>query len=112
MKKIEALIKPFKLEDVKMALQEIGIEGMTVSEVLRFKKHADKSNGKEFYSMPKIKIELVLPESRVKEVVDTIIQNAKGGNNGEGRFGDGKVYVSSVEEAIRIRTEEKDEHAI
>ena len=112
MKKVEAIIKPFKLEEVKDALGDIGIEGMTVSEVKGFgrqKGHTEIYRGSEYTVdfLPKIKIELVLPDSRVEAAVATIVKTAK-----TGKIGDGKVFVSPVEEAIRIRTEEKGEQAV
>ena len=107
MKKIEAIIKPFKLEEVKDALGEIGIEGMTVTEVKGFgrqKGHTEIYRGSEYTVdfLPKIKIELVLADEKLDEAVDAIVKTAK-----TGKIGDGKVFVSSVEEAVRIRTEEK-----
>ena len=112
MKKIEAIIKPFKLEEVKDALRQIGIEGMTVSEVKGFgrqKGHTEIYRGSEYKVdfLPKIKIEIVLPDSRVEGAVAAIVSSAK-----TGKIGDGKVIVSDVEEIIRIRTEEKGEAAI
>jgi nitrogen regulatory protein P-II 1 len=107
MKKIEAIIKPFKLEEVKDALGEIGIEGMTVTEVKGFgrqKGHTEIYRGSEYTVdfLPKIKIELVLADEKLDEAVDAIVKTAK-----TGKIGDGKVFVSLVEEAVRIRTEEK-----
>ena len=107
MKKIEAIIKPFKLEEVKDALGEIGIEGMTVTEVKGFgrqKGHTEIYRGSEYTVdfLPKIKIELVLSDDKLEEAVDAIVKTAK-----TGKIGDGKVFVSAVEEAVRIRTEEK-----
>ena len=107
MKKIEAIIKPFKLEEVKDALGEIGIEGMTVTEVKGFgrqKGHTEIYRGSEYTVdfLPKIKIELVLGDDKLSEAVDAIVKTAK-----TGKIGDGKVFVSAVEEAVRIRTEEK-----
>ena len=107
MKKIEAIIKPFKLEEVKDALGEIGIEGMTVTEVKGFgrqKGHTEIYRGSEYTVdfLPKIKIELVLADEKLDEAVDAIVKTAK-----TGKIGDGKVFVSIVEEAVRIRTEEK-----
>ncbi len=107
MKKIEALIKPFKLEEVKDALGEIGIEGMTVTEVKGFgrqKGHTEIYRGSEYTVdfLPKIKIELVLGDDKLDEAVEAIVKTAK-----TGKIGDGKVFVSTVEEAVRIRTEEK-----
>ena len=112
MKKIEAIIKPFKLEEVKDALGEIGIEGMTVSEVKGFgrqKGHTEIYRGSEYTVdfLPKIKIELVVGEDQVEAAVMAIVKSAK-----TGKIGDGKVFVSPVEEAIRIRTEEKGEAAV
>jgi nitrogen regulatory protein P-II 1 len=112
MKKIEAIIKPFKLEEVKEALSEVGIEGMTISEVKGFgrqKGHTEIYRGSEYTVdfLPKIKIELVLADNRVEAAVSAIIKAAR-----TGKIGDGKVFVSSVEEAIRIRTEEKGDHAV
>ena len=112
MKKIEAVIKPFKLEEVKEALAEIGIEGMTVSEVKGFgrqKGHTEIYRGSEYTVdfLPKIKIEMVLPDSRVDAAVTAIIKSAK-----TGKIGDGKIFVTPIEEAIRIRTEEKGEQAV
>jgi nitrogen regulatory protein PII len=112
MKKVEAIIKPFKLEEVKDALGEIGIEGMTVSEVKGFgrqKGHTEIYRGSEYTVdfLPKIKLELVVPDSQVETAVATIVKAAK-----TGKIGDGKVFVSTVEEAIRIRTEEKGDSAV
>jgi len=112
MKKIEAIIKPFKLEDVKDALQEAGIEGMTVVEVKGFgrqKGHTEIYRGSEYTVdfLPKIKLELVVADSAVAKAVGAIIKAAK-----TGKIGDGKVFVSSVEEAIRIRTDERGEAAV
>src|SRR5438128_761477 len=112
MKKIEAIVKPFKLEEVKEAIGEIGIEGMTVSEVKGFgrqKGHTEIYRGSEYTVdfLPKIKIELVLPDSQVDSAVSTIIKAAR-----TGKIGDGKVFVSTVDEAVRIRTEEKGELAV
>jgi nitrogen regulatory protein P-II 1 len=112
MKKIEAIIKPFKLEEVKDALSQIGIEGMTVSEVKGFgrqKGHTEIYRGSEYKVdfLPKIKIEIVLPDNRVEGAITAIVGSAK-----TGKIGDGKVFVSDVEEIIRIRTEEKGDAAI
>lgn len=112
MKKIEAIIKPFKLEEVKDALAEIGIEGMTVSEVKGFgrqKGHTEIYRGSEYTVdfLPKIKLELVLADGQKTAAVNAIIKAAK-----TGKIGDGKVFVSTVEEVIRIRTEEKGEAAV
>jgi nitrogen regulatory protein P-II 1 len=112
MKKIEAIIKPFKLEDVKDALSALGVEGMTVSEVKGFgrqKGHTEIYRGSEYTVdfLPKIKIEVVVADSRVTEAVDAIVKAAK-----TGKIGDGKVFVSAIENAIRIRTEETGEQAV
>ena len=112
MKKIEAIIKPFKLEEVKDALGEIGIEGMTVSEVKGFgrqKGHTEIYRGSEYTVdfLPKIKIELVIADSQKDAAISAIVKAAK-----TGKIGDGKVFVSTVEEAIRVRTEEKGDAAI
>lgn len=112
MKKIEAIIKPFKLEDVKEALAALGIEGMTVSEVKGFgrqKGHTEIYRGSEYTVdfLPKIKIEVVLSDSMVADAVSAIVKAAK-----TGKIGDGKVFVSSIENAIRIRTEETGEQAV
>ena len=112
MKKIEAIIKPFKLEEVKDALGEIGIEGMTVSEVKGFgrqKGHTEIYRGSEYTVdfLPKIKVELVITDQQVESAVTTIVKAAR-----TGKIGDGKVFVSSVEQAVRIRTDEKGEAAV
>src|SRR5262245_16242980 len=112
MKKIEAIIKPFKLEEVKDALHDVGVEGMTVSEVKGFgrqKGHTESYRGSEYTVdfLPKIKIELVVADAKSSEAITAIVKSAK-----TGKIGDGKIFVSDVEEAIRIRTEEKGEHAI
>lgn len=112
MKKVEAIIKPFKLEEVKDALSEIGIEGMTVTEVKGFgrqKGHTEIYRGSEYTVdfLPKVKIELVLADKQAEAAVTTIVRAAR-----TGKIGDGKVFVSPVEEAVRIRTEEKGEHAV
>ena len=112
MKKIEAIIKPFKLEEVKQALSEVGIEGMTVGEVKGFgrqKGHTEIYRGSEYTVdfLPKIKVEIVLADSAVESAVAVIIKAAK-----TGKIGDGKIFVSSIEESIRIRTEEKGESAV
>ena len=112
MKKVEAIIKPFKLEEVKDALGDVGIEGMTVSEVKGFgrqKGHTEIYRGSEYTVdfLPKIKLELVLPDNRVEAAVAAIVGAAK-----TGKIGDGKIFVSPVSEAIRIRTEEKGDSAV
>lgn len=112
MKKIEAIIKPFKMEDVKEALAEIGIEGMTVTEVKGFgrqKGHTEIYRGSEYTVdfLPKVKFEIVLADERVQKAVDVIVQSAK-----TGKIGDGKVFVMPIEEAVRIRTDEHGDAAI
>ncbi|MDP2644435.1 MAG: P-II family nitrogen regulator [Desulfobacterales bacterium] len=112
MKKIEAIIKPFKLDDVKEALNEIGIQGMTISEVKgygRQKGHKEIYRGAEYVVdfIPKIKIEIVVKGSRADQVVETIMKAAN-----TGKIGDGKIFVFPVSEAIRVRTGEKGEDAI
>jgi len=112
MKKIEAIIKPFKLEEVKDALGEVGITGMTVTEVKGFgrqKGHTEIYRGSEYTVdfLPKIKLELVIADSDVTQAVSAIVKAAK-----TGKIGDGKVFVSNIEEAVRIRTEEKGEEAV
>lgn len=112
MKKIEAIIKPFKLEDVKDALSSLGVEGMTVSEVKGFgrqKGHTEIYRGSEYTVdfLPKIKIEVVLADSMVSQAVEAIVKSAK-----TGKIGDGKVFVSTIENAVRIRTEETGESAV
>ena len=112
MKKIEAIIKPFKLEEVKDALSDVGIEGMTVTEVKGFgrqKGHTEIYRGSEYTVdfLPKIKLELVIADAQVTPAVNAIVKAAK-----TGKIGDGKIFVSNVEEAIRIRTEEKGEAAV
>jgi nitrogen regulatory protein P-II 1 len=112
MKKIEAIIKPFKLEDVKEALSGLGIEGMTVVEVKGFgrqKGHTEIYRGSEYTVdfLPKVKIELVLADAMIAPAVEAIVKTAK-----TGKIGDGKVFVSSVENAVRIRTEETGEQAV
>ena len=112
MKKVEAIIKPFKLEEVKDALGEIGIEGMTVSEVKGFgrqKGHTEIYRGSEYTVdfLPKIKLEIVVGDEQVDGAMAAIVNAAK-----TGKIGDGKIFVSAVEEAVRIRTEEKGELAV
>ncbi len=112
MKKIEAIIKPFKLEEVKDALGEVGVEGMTVTEVKGFgrqKGHTEIYRGSEYTVdfLPKIKIEIVLPDEKLTEAVEVIVRTAK-----TGKIGDGKVFVSTINEAVRIRTEEKGVSAV
>ena len=112
MKKIEAIVKPFKVEDVKEALAEVGVDGMTVSEVKGFgrqKGHTEIYRGSEYTVdfLPKVKFEIVLEEDRVERTVAAVVRAAK-----TGKIGDGKVFVYSVEEVIRIRTEERGVEAI
>jgi nitrogen regulatory protein P-II 1 len=112
MKKVEAIIKPFKLDEVKDALSEVGIQGMTVTEVKGFGRTGGK---KEVYRgsayvvdfVPKVKIEIVVADTQAQQVIDAIEKSAK-----TGRIGDGKIFVSAVEEAVRIRTGERAEEAI
>lgn len=112
MKKIEAIIKPFRLEEVKEQLQTLGIQGMTVSEVKGFgrqKGHTEVYRGAEYTVdfLPKLKVEIVVADAQVDEVVAMIIRGAK-----TGKIGDGKIFVSSVLDAIRIRTDERGEYAV
>ena len=112
MKKIEAIIKPFKLDDVKDALAEIGVEGMTVTEVKGFgrqKGHTEIYRGSEYTVdfLPKIKIEVVVIDSQVAPATAAIVKAAK-----TGKIGDGKVFVTAIENAVRIRTEETGEQAV
>lgn len=112
MKKIEAIIKPFKLDEVKEALQEIGIQGLSVTEVKGFgrqKGHTELYRGAEYVVdfLPKVKVEVVLPDGSVETAIEAIRNAAQ-----TGRIGDGKIFVSSIEEAIRIRTGETGDEAI
>jgi nitrogen regulatory protein P-II 1 len=112
MKKIEAIIKPFKLEEVKDALGAVGIEGMTVSEVKGFgrqKGHTEIYRGSEYTVdfLPKVKIEIVIADESLDAAVSAIVKAAK-----TGKIGDGKVFVSNIEDAIRIRTDEKGKAAV
>jgi nitrogen regulatory protein P-II 1 len=112
MKKVEAIIKPFKLDEVKEALAEVGIQGMTITEVKGFGRTGGK---KEVYRgsayvvdfVPKVKLDIVVPDDLVTQVVDAIEKAAK-----TGRIGDGKIFVVPIDEAVRIRTGERDEDAI
>ena len=112
MKKIEAIIKPFKLDEVKDALSEVGVQGMTVTEVKGFGRTGGK---KEVYRgsayvvdfVPKVKIDVVVPDSLVQSAIDAIEKTAR-----TGKIGDGKIFVTPVEEAVRIRTGERGEDAI
>jgi len=112
MKKIEAIIKPFKLEEVKEALSEIGIEGMTVSEVKGFGRQKGQTEiyrGSEYTVdfLPKIKMEIVVGDEKLSDAVSTIVKAAR-----TGKIGDGKIFVLPVEEAVRIRTSERAEAAV
>jgi len=112
MKRVEAIIKPFKLEDVKDALAEIGITGMTVSEVKGYgsqKGHSELYRGAEYVVdfLPKIKMEMVVSEDMVEKVTATIVETAR-----TGKIGDGKIFVSDIEKIIRIRTGEENSEAI
>ena len=112
MKKLEAIIKPFKLEEVKEALAELGIEGMTVTEVKGFgrqKGHTELYRGAEYVVdfLPKVKIEVILTDAMLDAAVEAIIKAAR-----TGKIGDGKIFVTSVEQVMRIRTGETDEAAI
>lgn len=112
MKKIEAIVKPFKLDDVKEALGEVGIEGMTVIEVKGFgrqKGHTEIYRGSEYTVdfLPKIKVEIVVADDRVEAAIKAISKAAK-----TGKIGDGKIFISPVEETIRIRTDERGDRAL
>ncbi len=112
MKKIEAIIKPFKLDEVKEALSKEGIQGMTISEVKGFgrqKGHTELYRGAEYVVdfLPKVKIEILVEDERAATVVDTILTAAR-----TGRIGDGKIFITSVDDAIRIRTGERGNDAI
>jgi nitrogen regulatory protein P-II 1 len=108
-KKVEAIIKPFKLEEVKEALAGVGVQGLTVTEVKGFgrqKGHKELYRGAEYVVefLPKVKLEVVVPDGKLKDVVEAIVKSAS-----TGRIGDGKIFVSTVEDAIRIRTGESGE---
>jgi nitrogen regulatory protein PII len=112
MKKIEAIIKPFKMEEVREALAEVNVDGMTVTEVKGFgrqKGHTEIYRGSEYTVdfLPKVKLEIVLADDRVQAAVDAIIKAAK-----TGKIGDGKIFISTVSDVIRIRTEERGENAV
>ncbi len=112
MKKVEAIIRHFKLEDVKNALSEQGVQGMTISEVRGFgrqKGHTEMYRGTEYAVdfVPKVKIEVAVPDGRLKSVLDTILRTAQ-----TGQIGDGKIFVSDLRETIRIRTGEQGEDAL
>lgn len=112
MKKIEAIIKPFKLDDVREALAEVGITGMTVSEVKGFgrqKGHTELYRGAEYMVdfLPKVKLEIVVTDDVADRCVDTIIETVQ-----TGKIGDGKIFITNIERVVRIRTGEEDEDAI
>ena len=112
MKKIEAIIRPFKIDDVREALIEIGIKGMTITEVKgygRQKGHTEMYRGSEYQIdfLPKMKIEIIAPDDSINKIVETIIKSAK-----TGQVGDGKIFVYPVEDVIRVRTEESGEAAV
>ena len=112
MKKIEAIIKPFKLDEVKNALTKIGVQGMTITEVKGFgrqKGHTEVYRGAEFTIdfLPKVKIELITPDDIIPQIIETLERAAK-----TGKIGDGKIFISPVEEVIRIRTGERGRDAI
>jgi len=112
MKKVEAIIQPFKLEEVKEALKALGVDGMTVTEVRghgRQKGHKEVYRGKEYTVdlLPKVKVELVVPAARADEVIQTLVSAAR-----TGRIGDGKIFVYDVAEAIRIRNDDRGEAAL
>ncbi|CAH0540965.1 nitrogen regulatory protein P-II [Vibrio marisflavi] len=112
MKKVEAIIKPFKLDDVREALAEVGITGMTVSEVKGFgrqKGHTELYRGAEYMVdfLPKVKLEIVVASDVLDQCVDTIIETAQ-----TGKIGDGKIFITDIERVVRIRTGEEDEEAI
>ena len=112
MKKIEAIFKPFKLDEVREALSEIGVSGLTVTEVKGFgrqKGHTELYRGAEYVVdfLPKVKVDVVVPDSLVDQAIDAIVKAAR-----TGKIGDGKIFVSSVDQVIRIRTGETDEAAI
>ena len=112
MKKIEAMIKPFKLDDVRESISDIGISGMTITEVRGFgrqKGHTELYRGAEYMVdfLPKVKLEVVVPDELVEQCIEAIIETAQ-----TGKIGDGKIFVYNVERAIRIRTGEENEEAI
>jgi nitrogen regulatory protein P-II 1 len=112
MKKVEAIIKPFKLDEVKDKLNELGIQGITVTEVKGFgrqKGHTELYRGAEYVVdfLPKIKMEIVLADSQIEDVINAIVKAGQ-----TGRIGDGKIFVTNIEEAVRIRTGERGEDAI
>ena len=112
MKKIEAIIKPFKLDEVKDKLNDLGIQGITVTEVKGFgrqKGHTELYRGAEYVVdfLPKIKMEIVIADTQIEDVVNAIVKTAQ-----TGRIGDGKIFITNIEEAVRIRTGERGEDAV
>jgi nitrogen regulatory protein P-II 1 len=112
MKKIEAIVKPFKLDEVREALSEVGVTGLTVTEVKGFgrqKGHTELYRGAEYVVdfLPKVKIEVVVPNTQVEGAIDAIVKSAR-----TGKIGDGKIFVTSVEHVVRIRTGETNEAAV
>ena len=112
MKKIEAIIKPFKVNEVKDALHDIGVQGMTLTEVKgcgRQKGHTEIYRGSEYTIdfLPKVKVEIVVPDPQLAPVVDVIVQSAA-----TGKIGDGKIFISTIDDAIRIRTRERGDQAV
>ena len=112
MKKVEAIIKPFKLDEVKDKLNEIGVQGITVTEVKGFgrqKGHTELYRGAEYVVdfLPKIKMEIVIADAQVEEVTNTIVKAAQ-----TGRIGDGKIFITNLEDTVRIRTSERGEEAV
>lgn len=112
MKQVTAIIKPFKLDEVREALAEVGVSGLTVTEVKGFgrqKGHTELYRGAEYVVdfLPKIRVEVVLPEDQVEAAIEAVVKAAR-----TGKIGDGKIFVSPVEQAIRIRTGESDEEAL
>jgi nitrogen regulatory protein P-II 1 len=112
MKKVEAIVKPFKLDEVREALSEIGVTGLTVTEVKGFgrqKGHTELYRGAEYVVdfLPKVKVEVVVPDKLVDAAIEAVIKSAR-----TGKIGDGKIFVTSVEQVIRIRTGETDEAAV
>ena len=112
MKQVTAIIKPFKLDEVREALAEVGVSGLTVTEVKGFgrqKGHTELYRGAEYVVdfLPKIRVEVVLPDDRVEQAIEAVVKAAR-----TGKIGDGKIFVSPVEQAIRIRTGESDEEAL
>ena len=112
MKKIEAVIKPFKLDEVREALSELGVSGLTVTEVKGFgrqKGHTELYRGAEYVVdfLPKVKVEVIIADSAVESVIDAIVRAAR-----TGRIGDGKIFVANVEQVVRIRTGELNEDAV